>query len=223
MLGSRAVLGRIALNRCVTVRTPRSKARCASAAVASVWPADTVMPRATSSSISSNAPGSSGASVTWDTGAASSSRRSSAEIRRRAARDVVHAEAPRRQERPLDVRAEHARPDALQRHRVQRGDQRLLGRGHERRLEGRRAGLEQRLADADVARAVGRHQVHAREPVDLEVDEPGRGDAAPGATEQPDGDDRRRRRPPRLRAAGARRPTPLRRPVSPGELLVHLL
>ena len=34
--GSRGVLARIALNRCVTVRTPRSNARCASAAVASV-------------------------------------------------------------------------------------------------------------------------------------------------------------------------------------------
>ena len=46
MLGSRGVLWRIALKRCVTVRTPRSKARWASAAVASVWPAETVMPRA---------------------------------------------------------------------------------------------------------------------------------------------------------------------------------
>lgn len=55
--GSRAVEWRIALNRCVTVRTPRSNARCASAAVASVWPAETVTPRATSSSMSSNAPG----------------------------------------------------------------------------------------------------------------------------------------------------------------------
>jgi hypothetical protein len=30
---------------------------------------------------------------------------------------------------------------------------------------------------------VGGHQVHAREPVDLQVDEPGRGDAAPRAAE----------------------------------------
>ena len=112
MLGSRAVLGRIALNRCVTVRTPRSNARCASAAVASVWPAETVMPRPTSSSISSNAPGSSGASVTWRHRRGVQQPAQQREIRRREPARVVHAGAPRREERPLDVGAEDARADA---------------------------------------------------------------------------------------------------------------
>ena len=48
------------------------------AASASVWPAETTTPRSTSRSISSSAPGSSGASVTWRTSPASSSRTSSA-------------------------------------------------------------------------------------------------------------------------------------------------
>ena len=44
MPGSRWLNGRIALNRCVTVRAPRSNAADASAAVASLWPHETVMP-----------------------------------------------------------------------------------------------------------------------------------------------------------------------------------
>ena len=41
MPGSRCESGRIALKTCVTVRTPRSNAACASAAVASLWPSET--------------------------------------------------------------------------------------------------------------------------------------------------------------------------------------
>ena len=62
--GSRWASGRIALKTWVTVRTPRSNAAFASAAVALVCPSETVTPRACSRSISSSAPGSSGASVT---------------------------------------------------------------------------------------------------------------------------------------------------------------
>ena len=76
--GSRATGGRIALKRCVTVRAPRSKAACASSAVASEWPAATSTPRPVSSAISSSAPGSSGARVTCATGPAASRRSSSA-------------------------------------------------------------------------------------------------------------------------------------------------
>ena len=74
--GSRWVNGRIALKRCVTVPTPRSNAAFASSPFASVCPAETVTPRATSRSTSSSAPGSSGASVYRRTGPAASSRSS---------------------------------------------------------------------------------------------------------------------------------------------------
>ena len=57
------------------------------------------------------------------------------------------------------------------RHRAQRVQQRRLRRGHERRLERRRARRQQRLPHPHVPLVVGRHQVHAREPVDLQVDE----------------------------------------------------
>ena len=184
MLGSRAVLWRIALNRCVTVRTPRSNARCASAAVASVWPAETVTPRATSSSISSNAPGSSGASVTWRHRRGVQQPPQQREVGREHPARVVHARPPRREERPFDVRAEDARADATGRHRPQRLQQRRLRRGHERRLERRRPRGQQRLPDAHVPLEIGGHQVDAREPVDLQVDEARRGDAtarAPGS------------------------------------------
>ena len=70
MPGSRWVSGRIALKTWVTVRTPRSKATFASAAVALLCPSETTTPRASSRSMSSSAPGSSGARVTSRTGPA---------------------------------------------------------------------------------------------------------------------------------------------------------
>ena len=66
-------------------------------------------------------------------------------------------------------------------HRAQRVQQRGLRRGHERRLERRRPRRQQRLPHAHVPLVVGGHQVNAREPVDLQVDESRRGDPAPRA------------------------------------------
>ena len=114
---------------------------------------------------------------TWRTGPASSRRRSSARSGSRRLAAVVDAEARRRQERALEVRAEHARADAVGRHRAQRGEDLVLGRGDERRLERGRAGRQHRLAGARVAVAVGVDEVDAGEAVDLEVDEARRGDA----------------------------------------------
>ena len=77
--GSRAAGGRIALKRWVTVRTPRSNAACACAAVASEWPAATSDP-ARGQHVDQRAPrrGAPGASVTCATGPAARSRSSSA-------------------------------------------------------------------------------------------------------------------------------------------------
>ena len=128
---------------------------------------------------------------------------------------VVRAGAPRREERAFEVRAEHARADVVRRQLPQRRDQRFLGCGDERRLEGRRARREQRLPHAQVARPVGRHQVHAGEAVDLQVDETGRRDPAPGAAGEPDAADQAIVD---LHVPGqqtARRPTPPARPVAP--------
>jgi hypothetical protein len=81
--------------------------------------------------------------------------------------------------------ADDARADPVLGHRAQRLAVRLLGRGHEGRLERGRAGLQQRLPDARVAVGVGGHQVDAGEAVDLQVDEPRRRDAG-AAVGQPD-------------------------------------
>ena len=77
MPGSRCRKGRIALKRCVTVRTPRSKAASASSAVASECPHETAISPSSRRLTSASAPGSSGARVTSRTGPASRNRSSS--------------------------------------------------------------------------------------------------------------------------------------------------
>ena len=168
--GSRCRNGRIALKRWVTVATPRSKALFACSAVASLCPSDTVTPRSSSRSI---------------TGRAGELRRERHRAHRAAVeqpleqRQVgiaaragdVRPESPRREEGPLEVRPEDARILRLARHLRERGEQRLLGRGDQRRLVGGHAGLEQRLARPAVAGRVGVEEVDAAEPVHLQVDE----------------------------------------------------
>ena len=109
MPGSRWVSGRIALKTCVTVRTPRSKAACASAAVAFEWPSETTIPRAWSASTSSSAPGSSGASVIIRTGPAASEPLEQGRVGIAAIAGGVGAEPARREERAFEVRTEDAR------------------------------------------------------------------------------------------------------------------
>jgi hypothetical protein len=60
----------------------------------------------------------------------------------------VGAEALRREERTLEVRADDPRAAALARHGAQRRGEVDLGRGDEGRLEGGDAGGQQRFAGA---------------------------------------------------------------------------
>ena len=94
----------------------------------------------------------------------------------------------------------------------ERGDELLLGRRDQGRLEGRHAGLEQRLAGAAVARGVGRGEVDAAEAVHLQVDEARDRDAAPRRAVRARRPRSGRRRSRRRRArARRRRPRPRRR------------
>ena len=215
MPGSRGARGRIALKRCVTVRTPRSNARCASAAVASVCPAD-------------------------DGDAARDQLVDQLERARQLGRErhLAHragVEQPAQQRRvrvaaalrrvgaePLAARgtgprgARRARAGRRRSAGIARSAASELGlrRGDERRLERGRAGRQHRLAGARVAVAVGVHEVDAGEAVDLQVDEARGGDAAAAAAAEPDARRRRRRRPRRRRGRAGRRPAPPRRRAS---------
>ena len=71
---------------------------------------------------------------------------------------------------------------------MQRCDELIDRRSHERRLERRDAGREQCLTRSPVAGRVRRREVDAAEAVDVQVDEAGNRDAVPGARE-PDGRD----------------------------------
>ncbi len=102
-----------------------------------------------------------------------------------AVRARVRPEPPRRDERPLEVRADDGR---ARRHRPQGVDERLLRRGHERRLEGGHARREQRLAGRTPLGGRRAEEVDAREAVHLEVDEAGRREPPPAASEPHPGD-----------------------------------
>src|SRR5690348_12206005 len=80
------------------------------------------------------------------------------------------------------MRAQHPRPCAVRRERAERVDERVLRRGDERRLVGGDARREQRLSSSLVVVGSGGQEVDAAEPVHLDVDEAGYGDAAPAET-----------------------------------------
>ena len=173
--------GRIALKTCVTVRTPRSNAAFASAAVASLWPSETAMPRACSRSTSSSAPGKLRRQRHEPrpgrprAGARASSRSGS---RRLAAGCVPSRRAE--MNGPFEMRAEDARASGPCGDGAQRRDEIvLLGRRDERRQVRGHAGLEQRVAGAVVPCAIRAEKVDAGEPVHLEVDEARHGDPWP--------------------------------------------
>ena len=109
-------------------------------------------------------------------------------IGRPASRLGMNAEPLARDERPLEVGAEHTRADRFSRNLLQGGDELVLRGGDERRLEGRHAGLEQSLAGAPVAPAIGGREVDAAEAVDVQVDEAGNRDSATGPCEGHGGD-----------------------------------
>ena len=91
-----------------------------------------------------------------------------------------------RDERPFEMRAEDARRRSVRRNLPEGSNQLVLGRCDERRLVGRDAALQQRLAGAPVAVGVGPEEVHTGEAVDLQVDEPGRRDALAVRRVEPD-------------------------------------
>ena len=74
--------------------------------------------------------------------------------------------------------AEHARSTAVRRQGAERLDERVLRRGDERGLVRRHTGRQQRLPRAPIIVGARRQEVDAAEPIDLDVDEAGRGDAA---------------------------------------------
>src|SRR5216684_3930740 len=83
----------------------------------------------------------------------------------------MRPEPLRRDERPLEMRADDVRCGAVLRNLVQRRRQLVLGRRDEGRLIGGHTAREQRFARSPVTLSVGREEVDAREPVDLQVDE----------------------------------------------------
>jgi len=101
----------------------------------------------------------------------------------------VAAQPLGREERPLEMRAEHARRGAVLRNLAQRRDELFLGRRDEGRLIGGDTRAQQRLADAPVALGVSGEEVDADEAVHLKVDEAGRRDPAPVPAVEPASDD----------------------------------
>src|SRR5919106_2303245 len=101
----------------------------------------------------------------------------------------VDAEAPRREERPLEMGAQDARPVRAGRQPVERGEQTVFGSGDEGREVRRDARLEQRVTGAAIAVRVGVEEIDAREPVYLKVDEAGHGDAVAVRGREPDAGD----------------------------------
>jgi hypothetical protein len=103
------------------------------------------------------------------------------EVGRPAPLRVMDAEALRRQEGPLEVRADHPRAAALDRHGAQRRREVGLGRGDEGRLEGGDAAGQQGFAGTSVGLSVSALEVDAGEAVDLQIDEARSGDPAMAA------------------------------------------
>jgi hypothetical protein len=103
-----------------------------------------------------------------------------------AALGVVGTETLRRQERPLEVRADDARPAAAGRHGSERRSEIDLRRRDERRLERGDPAGQERLAGAPIAIAVGDLEVHAGEAVGLQIDEPRSGDQRPATATDPE-------------------------------------
>ena len=182
---------RIALKRWVTAPAPRSKARWAAAASASEWPQETATPRATKASMTSIAPGSSGASGHLADRAGGEQGVEHGEVGRQDRPRVMGAGTGAAEERALEVGTDHARTgvgcpasaasDASIASTVAADD---------RRLEGGDAAGEQRRARGRVAVLAGSREVDARVAVDLQVDEAGRGDPLPARLPHPDrGDD----------------------------------
>ena len=213
--GRARMLGRIALNRCVTVARRGRTRGAPRRAVASVWPADDRDAAGDELVDQLERAGELGRERDLATPALRPAAGRAARGRaRRSAGTVVRAEPRGERNGPSRCAPSTAARSPSAGIARSAATQRVLGRGDERRLEGGRAGGQQRLAGAGVARR-GRPciEVDAGEAVDLEVDESRRGDPASRrrAARRPRS---RRRRPRRRRAAAARRPAPPRRRAS---------
>ena len=136
--------------------------------------------------MSASAPASSGASVISRTGAASSSRSSSARSgSRREEASCVPSRFGERNgpSRCMPRMRGRLSADRHLRHRLQH----LLLRARDQRRQIRsHAGLEERLACPAVAVGIGVEEVDAAEAVHLQVDEPGHGDPASPRAAEPD-------------------------------------
>ncbi len=189
--------------------------RCASAAVAFVWPAETAMPRSRSRAISASAaPGSSGASVISVTRPRVEQPVEQRDVRVAPVLERVRARPLGREERALEVGAEHARAAARPRAGARAAPRRssLSGRGDERRLVRRHAGEQQRLAGARVVLGRRGEEVDSAVAVHLHVDEAGDRDPAARGGREPDLERSGRRRPRRRRGRARRgRARPRRR------------
>ena len=184
--GSRWRSGRIALKRCVTVATPRSKAAAASSAVASVWPQRDDDRASGGGRSAPSAPRQLGRERHVGDQAALEQALEQVAVgvaarRRRRARRAARGERNGPSRWTPRIRAAPIAVGGTSRAR----DQVLLGRGDQGRLERGHAGLEQRLAGAAVAGRVGASEVDAAEAVHLQVDEAGRGDPAARAGASP--------------------------------------
>ena len=211
--GSRWRNGRIALKRCVTVRTPRSKAALACSAVASVWPTETAMPRASSRSISSPAPGQLGRERDEPDrpGGEQALEQRGVGVAPRARAGACRAASATRNGPSRWAPRMRGPPSVSRGTSRERGEQLLLGRGDEGREVGGDAGLEQRLAGAPVALGVGRRgsrRRRSRSPGGRRS--PARRCRGRSGAGEPDRGDHARRRPRRRRGRAARRRAPLR-------------
>ena len=99
----------------------------------------------------------------------------------------MRAEPRGGEERTFEMCTQDTSASGCARQLAKRGDDVLLGRGHEGRKKGRDAGCEERLAGATVPLGVGVEEIDACETVDLEIDESGHSDAAAARRRETDG------------------------------------
>ena len=160
--GSRWASGRIALKTWVTVRTPRSNAAFASAAVAFAVPERDGDAARVEQVDQLERAGQLGRERHQPHGTCREQALEQRDIGIAPRGEAVRAEAGGGEERPLEVGAEDPRAVIPVRDRAQRADHVLLGRGDERRQVRRDAGLEERLAGGGEAVRVRAEEVDAR-------------------------------------------------------------
>ncbi len=150
---------------------PASKARAASSAVASVWPAETTTPRVRRAAASVEGAGALGSErhLRHRTGREQALGQGEVGLAPRLGR--VRAHALRREERALEMHAEHAGARPVDRDSTQGRHQVRLGGSDEGRLEGGRARRGEGLGGVAVGGVIRRGEVDPGEAVHLQVHE----------------------------------------------------